>query len=579
MLTVAGEKPFKCEFSGCDRRFANSSDRKKHSHVHTSDKPYNCKIRGCDKSYTHPSSLRKHMKVHGKSASSIRSEGDDDDDDDDEIDANSTTGDTTDNEHDNSGNNNSDDEGAMSPAGPGAAATRGHNKHTRNNVHNHSGKHHDSDNEERATNTTQRQRRYTNAGGGRGTRARRVHELELENLDQVDTSGEVHQTTRSVSAKSRRKTQCTDLDSSETTKADGAKVNDDGDSNTKRLNDGAYVARAGNIEQHQQEEEEQQHQHHQHHHHHQQHHHQQQYYSVADPSQSYNTTDARTSPVHLLHNSHDLEVQQQPHHYQHQTTVTPTTAGADYTALTTYHRALYGHHAVASTPTNYGYHSGAHSHRVDINERNVGVTPKVATLAQSQANYGATQSSPLISEWYVNQSLASMPTPPSEDSPPASQGHAIPAGIHLQQAHHHQQQPQQHQQHLNDSAKTSPSIAGRSTSSSPRSSPHSSHSHSSAAHQLTPNTKLQWPQQAAAASLQQPQHVTNATSGAVAGQIVLAASNDTGTLALSGVHADAMTVSSEAAPVYAAYHHHHHHIGHNHHHQHSHHALHATPSY
>lgn len=59
-----GEKPFRCEFDGCDRRFANSSDRKKHSHVHTSDKPYNCRVRGCDKSYTHPSSLRKHMKVH-----------------------------------------------------------------------------------------------------------------------------------------------------------------------------------------------------------------------------------------------------------------------------------------------------------------------------------------------------------------------------------------------------------------------------------------------------------------------------------------------------------------------------------
>ena len=58
---ISGEKPFKCEFDGCDRRFANSSDRKKHSHVHTSDKPYNCKVRGCDKSYTHPSSLRKHV--------------------------------------------------------------------------------------------------------------------------------------------------------------------------------------------------------------------------------------------------------------------------------------------------------------------------------------------------------------------------------------------------------------------------------------------------------------------------------------------------------------------------------------
>lgn len=61
-----GEKPFKCEFEGCNRRFANSSDRKKHSHVHSSDKPYTCKVRGCEKCYTHPSSLRKHMKLHCK---------------------------------------------------------------------------------------------------------------------------------------------------------------------------------------------------------------------------------------------------------------------------------------------------------------------------------------------------------------------------------------------------------------------------------------------------------------------------------------------------------------------------------
>ena len=53
---------------GCDRRFANSSDRKKHMHVHTTDKPYYCRVRGCDKSYTHPSSLRKHLKIHGKDA-------------------------------------------------------------------------------------------------------------------------------------------------------------------------------------------------------------------------------------------------------------------------------------------------------------------------------------------------------------------------------------------------------------------------------------------------------------------------------------------------------------------------------
>lgn len=66
-LPPSGEKPFRCEFEGCERRFANSSDRKKHLHVHTSDKPYTCKVGGCGKCYTHPSSLRKHLKVHGRS--------------------------------------------------------------------------------------------------------------------------------------------------------------------------------------------------------------------------------------------------------------------------------------------------------------------------------------------------------------------------------------------------------------------------------------------------------------------------------------------------------------------------------
>jgi hypothetical protein len=77
---VAGEKPFTCEVHGCDRRFANSSDRKKHMHVHTVDKPYTCGVRGCEKTYTHPSSLRKHLKIHGKDALSAMGFNDSDSD-------------------------------------------------------------------------------------------------------------------------------------------------------------------------------------------------------------------------------------------------------------------------------------------------------------------------------------------------------------------------------------------------------------------------------------------------------------------------------------------------------------------
>ena len=76
-LIVSGEKPFECEIEGCDRRFANSSDRKKHMHVHTTDKPYYCRVKGCDKTYTHPSSLRKHLKIHGKDAVSMSYDSDD----------------------------------------------------------------------------------------------------------------------------------------------------------------------------------------------------------------------------------------------------------------------------------------------------------------------------------------------------------------------------------------------------------------------------------------------------------------------------------------------------------------------
>lgn len=59
-----GEKPYACHYEGCNKRYSNSSDRFKHTRTHIESKPYRCKVEGCFKQYTDPSSLRKHLKAH-----------------------------------------------------------------------------------------------------------------------------------------------------------------------------------------------------------------------------------------------------------------------------------------------------------------------------------------------------------------------------------------------------------------------------------------------------------------------------------------------------------------------------------
>lgn len=64
MFFFSGEKPYVCPYDGCEKVFANSSDRFKHVRTHKEKKPFRCNVIGCDKSYTDPSSLRKHKKRH-----------------------------------------------------------------------------------------------------------------------------------------------------------------------------------------------------------------------------------------------------------------------------------------------------------------------------------------------------------------------------------------------------------------------------------------------------------------------------------------------------------------------------------
>ena len=71
MRSHTGERPYRCPYEGCNKSYANSSDRFKHTRTHLEKKPYRCKFEGCDKSYTDPSSLRKHHKRHKSDGSKM----------------------------------------------------------------------------------------------------------------------------------------------------------------------------------------------------------------------------------------------------------------------------------------------------------------------------------------------------------------------------------------------------------------------------------------------------------------------------------------------------------------------------
>ena len=63
-MCLLGERPFACDFSGCEKSFTRNEELTRHKRIHSGLKPFLCPVPTCNKQFGRKDHLKKHVKTH-----------------------------------------------------------------------------------------------------------------------------------------------------------------------------------------------------------------------------------------------------------------------------------------------------------------------------------------------------------------------------------------------------------------------------------------------------------------------------------------------------------------------------------
>jgi len=69
------DKPYKCNYEGCESKFSRTDSLETHMRKHTGEKPYACSHKGCDKKFSTKSNCNEHVRSHGETDFKCISDG------------------------------------------------------------------------------------------------------------------------------------------------------------------------------------------------------------------------------------------------------------------------------------------------------------------------------------------------------------------------------------------------------------------------------------------------------------------------------------------------------------------------